>query len=422
LLLDAGYIVLAVPAVLLSLLRGKRATLMDHLARRVLTAVPEREERGPCLWLHGVSVGEVLAARSVAGAAARECPDWTVVVSSSTRAGVEAAQIHFRDYLVFSCPLDLSWLVRRSFRRLRPDAVVIVEHDLWPNWLRQARARGVPVAMVNARLSRRSLKWYERLTRLSPWIERHLALVCVQDEGSAEGFRRLGFGADKLKVTGNLKFDSPTPPVSGVREALGFSAGDWVLVAASTHAGEEEALLDVFTRVRERDPHSYLLLVPRRPERTEEVAALIRARGLGFALRSQGQRSGDEVLLVDTVGELARLSAAADLVFVGGSLVPVGGHNVVEPASLGKPVLLGPHFHNQKSVVASFLEREALVVVRDGNELVERVLELKGDPSRAAELGERARQTVLENVGAGERTFEALRDVVLARCRTGPGL
>lgn len=419
-LLDAGYAAAAIPLLAAAVVRGKGATVFDHLRRRVFQAVPERTGGLPCFWIHGVSVGEVLAARPLVASFETHLPGWTIVVSSSTRAGLDSARRHFSEHLVLSCPLDLSWLMRRAFRRLRPDAVVIVEHDLWPNWLRQAARRGVPVALVNARVSERSLRGYRRLARLSRWLERNLALVCAQDEASAAGFRQLGFSDEKVNVTGNLKFDSPPPSVSGVRDEMGFHENDWVFVAGSTHEGEEETVLEAFSRVRKRTPASYLVLVPRRTERTAEVAKGIRQRGFTFSLWSEGKGLRGDVLLVDTVGDLAKITAAGDLVFVGGSLVPVGGHNVIEPASLGKPVLIGPHYQNQKSLVPSFLERDALLVVRDGNELAEKTLELEGNRRAAAELGERARLTVEVNVGAGKRTVEALKEMVERHAKGTP--
>jgi 3-deoxy-D-manno-octulosonic-acid transferase len=412
-LTDLAYAAAGLAAFGVRAARGQAGIALDHWRRRALEPPPERAGERPCLWLHGVSVGEVLALRRIVGRLEEELRGWDLVVSSSTAAGLDSARLHFSGRLVISYPLDLTWIVRRAFDRLRPDAVVIVEHDLWPNFLRQARLREAPVALINARLSPRALRGYRRLACLLRWPPRALEVICAQDETSAAGYRELGFPASKVHVTGNLKFDHAAPPPAGLREELGLEGGAWLLVAGSTHAGEEEPVLAAYERLRREAPTrpARLIIVPRRTERAGEVAAL--ARGRGFAVGSWSrpeERGADvaDVVVVDTVGELARIAAAADAVFVGGSLVPIGGHNVIEPASAGRPVLLGPHFHNQKSIVTSFLERQALIVVKDGGELAAKVLELHQSPELAAQLGERARRTVLENAGAVERTVEVL--------------
>ena len=197
LLFDTLYFAAGIPALFVSLLRGRVARTWDHLRRRALANVPERRGDGPCLWLHGVSVGEVLSARRLVECIEDGFPDWDVVISSSTRLGVEAASREFSGHTVFSYPLDIGYLVRSAFRRLRPDVIIIVEHDLWPNFLRHAISLDVPVALVNARLSPRSLRGYRRLSRIYTWPPRELASLCVQDELSAQGFRKLGFAADR---------------------------------------------------------------------------------------------------------------------------------------------------------------------------------------------------------------------------------
>ncbi|MBN1441354.1 MAG: glycosyltransferase, partial [Planctomycetes bacterium] len=293
-----------------------------------------------------------------------------------------------------------------------PDALVVIEHDIWPNLLRFARAGGAAVALVNARLSPRSLRGYRRLSMVYPWPPRDLDAICAQDEASAANFLRLGFAGEKIHVCGNLKFDNPPPPgAEGVREELGYSSEDWILVAGSTHEGEEEAALDALRAVRDVAPGGWLILVPRRIERSEAIAARIAAEGFTCALRSHGRPAEGvkpDVLLVDTIGELARISGAGDVVFVGGTLVPVGGHSVIEPASLGRPVVIGPWYQSSRSVVESFLDREAIIVAEDAAAMVRAVVDLRRDPERARELGRRARRTVEENLGAAERVLEHL--------------
>lgn len=412
--LDAAYVAGGIAAGLVGLLRGRAAHLRDHLTRRGIAAPPAREGDAPCVWIHGVSVGEVTAASSLVDRLAAQRPDLDVVVSSSTRLGFEAARQRHPDRVVISAPLDIGALVRRSLLRIRPDLIVIVEHDLWPNFLRHARAAEIPVAVVNARMSARSFRGYRRLSRVFPWPPRDLAAVCVQDEESRERFVRLGFPAERLELTGNLKFDTPPPDgTEGVREELGYAPQDWILVAASTHEGEEEAVLDVLVRLRRLDPSARLIVAPRRIERADRVAERIRARGLSLRRRSEpagsvGSTELPDVLLLDTLGELARICAAGSAVFVGGSLVDVGGHSVIEPASLGRAVLIGPHHQNTRSVVRDFLERDAILVVDGTEQLADAVLELRRDPARTRRLGANAARAVAESLGAVERTLERL--------------
>jgi len=409
--LDVGYIVLALVASVVGLFRGRFAGMWDHLKRRGCAEIPLREGDRPCVWLHGVSVGEVLSARELVQKIAAEFPRWDIVVSSSTRLGVEAARSHYSERIVVSYPLDLSYCVRRAFRQLRPDLIVVVEHDLWPNFLRHAAARGTPVILANARLSPKSLRGCRFLSRVYPWPPRELAAILVQDEASARGFIELGYSEDDVDVVGNLKFDNPPPPqAEGLRAELQFEADDWVLVAGSTHEGEEVAALDALAELRRRDRRTFLILVPRRIERTDEIASLVAAKGFSHSLWSEERQRGPDVLLVDTIGALARISAVGDVVFVGGTLAPVGGHNVIEPAAFGRPIVIGPHYRNARSVVQSFVDGEGLLVVPNADEFVKTVVALKENPERAGELGRNAARTVRENAGAAERVLKRMKE------------
>lgn len=412
-LFDAGAIMATAGTALTGLLRGRRGRVRDHLRRRAFAPIPQREGDAACLWLHGVSVGEVLAARGLVEQFVAAHPGWDVVVSVSTKLGLEAAQNAYPEYLVVSFPLDLSGRVGRAFDRLRPDLIAIVEHDLWPNFLRAACGRGVPVALVNARLSERSAARYRTVSRVLTWPPGELAAICTQDEASAERFAELGVPTDRIEVTGNLKFDNPPPPAADdLRDALGFSDSDWLLVAGSTHEGEDEMALDALRALRESDDRTFLILAPRRTERVAQVARLIQDRGFSHALWSSEPRRGPDVLLVDTMGDLARICGVGDVVFVGGTLAPVGGHSVIEPASLGRAIVIGPHYHKARGVVEDFRRRDAIEVAADSASLVTRIGKLKADPERAREIGARARQTVDENLGATARTLQALESLI----------
>jgi 3-deoxy-D-manno-octulosonic-acid transferase len=411
-LLDAAAVVATAGTAAAGLLRGRRGRIRDHIRRRGLASVPAREEAGPCLWLHGVSVGEVLAARGLVRGFVDSRTEWDVVVSASTKLGLEAARNAYPDHLVVSFPLDLSGHVQRALARLRPSLVVIVEHDLWPNFLRAAAARNVPVILINARLSERSAGRYRVLSRLIPWPPGELAAICAQDRESADRFVRLGYPAERIRVTGNLKFDNPPPDMAlNLRTELGYADSDWVLVAGSTHEGEEEVALEALREAREQDERSFLILAPRRTERVPQVARLISERGFRHALWSSGPGRGPPVLLVDTMGELASIYAAANVVFVGGTVAPIGGHSVIEPAGLGRPIVIGPHYHKARGVVEGFRRRGAIEVADSGADAVRRIGSLRTDPDRARDIGARARRTVEENLGATVRTQEVLEQI-----------
>ncbi|MBI4606593.1 MAG: 3-deoxy-D-manno-octulosonic acid transferase [Planctomycetes bacterium] len=432
-LLDTAYLgglAFAIPYLFAT---GKGHRVFEHIPRRSRD-IPQRHGSRPCLWVHGVSVGEILSARRFLKRFAEEFPDWEALLSTTTRAGLEVARRHYPGVQVVSYPFDLSYLVRRAFDRIRPDLVLIVEHELWPNFLWHAEASGVPVAVVNGRLSERSLRGYRWLSRLVRWPPPGIVTFCVEDELSADGFRRLGVPAERIHVTGNFKFDNAPRPAGGSREELGLCEADWVLVAASTHTGEEEILLDSYGALHREDSRSRLILAPRHVERVEELEGLVRRKGfeafrwsrLAAAPRNEGgpggpaswqQNGHGQVLIVDTMGELDRISTAGDVVFVGGSLVPFGGHNVIAPAGMGLPVVIGPHHANFRSVVAAFQSRDALCVVKDGRDLSRKLCELKKDPARARQMARRAIETVSAHAGASERTLEVLRPLIEERGR-----
>ncbi len=427
---------------------GRGRLLMDHV-RRQTQDIPIRAGNRPCVWVHGVSVGEILSARGLLKKFSEEYPDWEIVLSTTTRAGIEAGKKHYPGRQVISFPFDMSFLVRRAFDRIRPDLVMIVEHELWPNFLGHAESRNVPVVFVNGRLSERSLRGYRWLSRVMAWPPRGVVQICAEDETSARGFRELGVDENRVRVTGNIKFDNTleTPPCH--RNELGLHPDDWVLLAGSTHVGEEELLIDSFCQLRADQPRTRLVLAPRRVERTPEIRRAVERRGLqlvlwsrlaqqnGFApgaangngLNGNGRSLGsadarrngtrqsrelgrDQVLLIDTVGELHRISGASDVVFVGGSLVPFGGHNIIEPASLGRAVVVGPHHGNFRQVVASFKDNEALVVVKNPGELLSKLRYLQANPDKATQIGQRAAATVARNIGASQRTFDAVRPLI----------
>ena len=416
--LGAGLIVGApvwIPWVLLS--RKRRANFPERLGLRA--APPQRPaDSRPTVWVHAVSVGETLAAAPLFRRLRRLAPDARLLVSSVTLTGRETALKTLSGVADdgFYFPFDLPGLCRRFLDRLRPDVVVIVETEIWPNFIAACASRGVPVVIVNGRLSKRSFAGYMRLRWFFAPILRTLRTISAQTAEDAERFVALGAPREIVTVGGNLKFDVTPPEIAAsplsallLREKAAGSA--WI-VAGSTHDGEEAQILRAFLAAREGNPSIRLLLAPRHPERFDAVEALIHREGVPMARRTsipEGvQRLPDPVLLLDTVGELSGAYAAADLAFVGGSLVPKGGHNVLEPAWHGVATIVGPHMENFREIADAFLAGNALIRVEGEEELADRLTRFSADPGAFRDTGRRAKELLETFRGASEASADAV--------------
>jgi 3-deoxy-D-manno-octulosonic-acid transferase len=373
----------------------------------------------PPVWLHAVSVGEVVAAAPLARALRQARPGCPLLVSTVTETGRAMAVRRIPEAAAtLFFPLDFAFAVRRALLAVHPRAVLLAETEIWPNFLRACRARGVPVAVVNGRISPRSFRRYRWVRGPFRRVLSDIACFAMQTAADAERIAALGAPRDRVHVTGNLKFDAlaaagPAADAGTLRRDLGLAMGRRVLLAGSTHAGEEAAVLDAMEALRAHHSGPALVLAPRHPERCDEVERLVRARGLGVARRSAGPAApGSDVVLVDTIGELGRLYAAADVAFVGGSLVPVGGHNILEPAAAGVPIVVGPHLGNFVEIAAAFAEAGAMVTVPHAGGLGEAVRELLEDPDRGRELAARARGVVETHRGATRRTLDLLAPIL----------
>lgn len=400
--------------------RGRR-----HLAglRERLGNYEKRQGARPCIWIHGVSVGEIRAARTLVEALERELPEFEIVLSTTTGTGQEVARRTYPGKRIVYFPLDFSWAVRRAFDAIRPSMVILVELEIWPNFLQESHRRKVPVAVVNGRITHKSYRGY-RLVR--GWLFDPIGKIgqfCVQTERYAERFRLLGIPDRQIHVTGSVKYDElRTPAELPTRAELGVGEDDVVLMGGSTHPGEERALLESYRELRGEFPQLRLILVPRHTERTAQVAALVRDLADGVSLRTERQAAGTtetvpsgHVLLVDTVGELGRLYSQADLVFIGGSLIPHGGQNMLEPVLFGKPTLYGPSWDNFKEPVERLRAAEGAREVSGAADLTVALRELLQDSEAAQAMGRRGREALLSAQGATERTTHILRDVVRRR-------
>lgn len=372
------------------------------------------------LWVHAVSVGEVRSAAPLVAALVERYPNHRVVVTTMTPTGSQQVKEIFGD-AVSHCyvPYDFPAAVRRFLDRVRPDAAVIAETEFWPNLFAECGRRRIPLLLVNGRVSQASMRGYLRVPTLARATLANVDLLCAQTRVDAQRLRNLGASNELVHVTGNLKFDVELPPA--LLEEARALRGHWgrerrVFIAASTHAGEERKVLDAYGTLKRRYPDLLLVLVPRHPERFKGVAALCRRRGFAVALRSQTPKSlpaGTEVLVGDTMGELQRLYAAADVAFIGGSLVPHGGQNLLEACAVNVPVVFGPHMFHFEEISVMALERGAARQVHDAAGLTEAVALYFEQPDLRRAAGSAAHTLVADNRGALVRTLalveEALR-------------
>lgn len=382
-------------------------------------ASPVRYGLQPAIWIHGVSLGEVNAARTLVAELHRQLPDMRVVISSSTDTGITAARRLFApDHEVFHWPLDFSWSVARSLDRVRPAMVVMMEGEVWPNFLAACQRREIPTLVVNGRLSAdKGYPRYRRLGRLAASLFNRLSAIGAQTEDYAQRYLALGVEPDKVHVTGMLKYDTAAPSdrVAGQDElaaALGLTGDAPLVVAGGTGDGEEAIVLSAFDELRKQHGGLRLAVVPRKPERFDEVARLIESTGHKLLRRSgrpdgsTGSADGEAVILGDTMGELRKFYALATVVFVGRSLVPMGGSDMIESAALARPTVFGPHTFNFPQ--AEDLARNGCEQVPDAAGLVRQLDAWLSDPSAAAEAGKRAQQFVRGQQGATLRNVELI--------------
>ncbi len=396
----------------------------------VSSAKPQAAKRR--VWFHGVSVGEIHLLRQVIAAFRKRFPDRECIVSTTTDTGLDEATRCFPDLTVVPFPFDFSWAVRRTLRAVDPELIVLAEGELWPNFLLAARRRGVPVAVVNARMSPRSFGRYRRLGFLSRWLLRRIELIAAQTEEYAVNFRALGAEPARVRVTGSVKFDGAkgdrhNPQTAALRRLFGLTEDELVWIAGSTQAPEEEIVLRVYRRLRPDFPQLRLFLVPRQKDRFDEVAGLLEGSREPFVRRSTiaacGLAAGSAkpqaaIILMDTIGELGALWGLADVAFVGGSLDGRrGGQNMIEPAAYGAAVLFGPHVWNFRDPAKRLVECGGAVKIIDEAELEKAVRTLLTDPARRTAMGLAARAFVAEQQGATERTLDLLAGLLAEKAR-----
>lgn len=370
------------------------------------------------IWIHAVSVGETRAAVPLLKGLRKKYPDACLMLSNVTETGrAVAREIPEIDVRLFF-PFDLSWAVRRSLRLIAPSIILIVETEIWPNFVRIAHQNKIPILLVNGRFSDRSFPRYFTLKRFLKPLLGKFSAFCMQTAQDARRARRIGAPPDRVMVSGNLKFDVVSyrrtlPDPATFRDEMRLPAGVPIWVAGSTHAGEETIVVDVSRQLQAREIDQILVLVPRHPERARIIGDELSAMGIHWVLRSEIARYGKllrpgDILLVDTIGEMLNFYSIADLVFVGGSLVPVGGHNLLEASLLNKPVLFGPFMQNFKEIAGLVLKSQAGMQIDDKQQLHDNVALLLKTPTMCQNMGCRGFDLLSEHAGATEKTLKEI--------------
>nr|WP_017678642.1 lipid IV(A) 3-deoxy-D-manno-octulosonic acid transferase [Pseudomonas chengduensis] len=407
---------LALPLIALRLaLRARKApTYARRINERFSLGLPSMKPGG--IWVHAVSVGESIAAAPMIRALQAHYPELPITVTCMTPTGSERIQALF-GASVQHCylPYDLPWAAARFLNRMQPRLAVVMETELWPNHIHQCAKRGIPVALANARLSERSARGYARFGKLTAPMLAELSLIAVQTQTEAQRFLTLGARPECVEVTGSIKFDLKID-AELLQRAIELRR-QWqaeqrpVWIAASTHSGEDEIVLAAHRQLLKTQPDALLILVPRHPERFNSVHELCISERLTTRRRSTAEavQASDQVLLGDTMGELLFLYALADIAFVGGSLVANGGHNLLEPAALGKPVLSGPHLFNFMEIAAQLREAGALSEVENAMQLADKVAALLNEPSEMQRMSQAGLSVLKANQGALERLLEGLQ-------------
>lgn len=410
---------LLVPVVVLRLLwLGRRnPAYLGRWRERFGLPAPLPADR-PIIWLHAVSVGEVHASGPLVQRLLNRYPRCRMIVTTTTPTGAAAVRQTFGDqvsHLYF--PYDLPRAIRSYFDRVHPSLILVMETELWPNFVAEGRRRGVPIALINARMPERAVAAYTRTATLARATVRNFALIASQTDADRERYLRLGADPRQVVTCGNLKFDIHLPhsvQEQGLALRQFFSVNRPIWICASTHDGEEQTILNAFSRVRESYPACLLIIAPRHPERSRAVEDMCRRAGFSVVCRSREEEydTRTAVMVLDTLGELASFYACSDVAFVGGSLVPAGGHNLLEPACLGVPVLCGPHLTNFQEIFSLLREAGAAEIVEDPESLAQGIVRLLADGNLRHAVGERGRSVVERNRGAVDRIMDVVVPLV----------
>ncbi len=407
---------LGLPLIILRLIwRGFRSPAYWRRWSERFGSSPILAEQTPVIWIHAVSVGEVEACRPLVKALQLEFPEHTLLITTMTPTGSDRVKLLFADSVTHCyLPYDYPFAIKRFLDRSHPEFGIIMETEIWPNLLFTCRRHKVPLVLANARLSERSTKGYARFPKFIKNTLNDLHLIAAQGQQDRQRFQQLGADINKVHAVGNLKYEISLP--ASLNEQAAAMRHIWdsnrpVWVAASTHEGEDEIILNASRQVRALFPELLLIIVPRHPERFDRVTSLTQRAGFKTLRRSEHQPcpSDIQVLVVDTMGELPLFYAACDVAFVGGSLVPHGGHNLLEPAALGRAIITGPHYFNFNEITQQFLEAGAAIEVTDSQELAEATTTLLQNAQQRAQMGEAGLKLIAHSLGASTRLVNLIK-------------
>ncbi len=363
------------------------------------------------IWVHAVSVGEVMAAHPLIRELKKKYPGKKLILSTVTVTGNYTARQRVPEAdAVFFFPFDYPWIVRRVIRRINPSIVLVAETELWPNFFRELTRAGIPSALINGRISVSSYKNYLRFKGFFSQVFRQVTLFCMQSAEDAQRIRDIGAPPERVMITGNLKFDQKIQTAAA--RPVPLRAGSKVITAGSTHRGEEAALLDVFRRLRTKFPELVMIIAPRHPERFDEVEGLVYGAGFDCQRRTRIKSEIKDVLLLDTIGELRSFYGICDIAFVGGSLVKVGGHNLLEPAAMKKPVIFSRYMYNFKEISEALISAGGGILVKDKQELYVEADKLLSDRAYAKQIGDHAFKVIEANSGAAKRTIDTVSGLI----------
>ena len=366
------------------------------------------------IWIHAVSVGEVMAAHPLIRELRKKYPGRKLILSTVTVTGnLTAKQRVPETDAIFYFPFDYPWIVRRVISRINPAIVLVAETELWPNFFRELQRQGIPSALINGRISPRSYGNYRKFNRFFTEVFKNVTLFCMQSEEDAARIKDIGASSDRVLVTGNLKFDQKIAPAQPA--PVPIAPGRKVITAGSTHRGEEAILLETFSRLRKKYSGLALIIAPRHPERFDEVGGLITGAGYECQRRTRLKGPVKDVILLDTIGELRAFYSICDIAFVGGSLVKVGGHNLLEPAAVKKPVIFSRYMFNFKEISEALIQAGGGLMVKDKDELYTKLDNLLADERFSSEMGEKAFKVIAANSGATTRTIDAVHRLIIAQ-------
>jgi 3-deoxy-D-manno-octulosonic-acid transferase len=366
------------------------------------------------IWVHAVSVGEVMAAHPLIRDLRKKYPNRKFILSTVTVTGNHTAKQRVPEAdAVFYFPFDYPWIVRRVIKTINPVIVLVAETEIWPNFFRELKRQGIPSALINGRISPKSYGNYLKFRAFFTQVFENVTLFCMQSEEDAVRIKDIGASADKVTITGNLKFDQKIPTAQHL--PVSIAPGRRVITAGSTHRGEEAILLEIYGRLRKKYPDLVLIIAPRHPERFDEVCGIITSAGYECQRRTRMKGPVRDVVLLDTIGELRAFYGLCDIAFVGGSLVKVGGHNLLEPAAMKKPVIFSSYMFNFKEISEALIRAGGGIMVKDKDELYGNLDNLLKDNKLASLIGEKAFKVIAENSGATARTIDAVHGLIVGK-------